>query len=107
MTRTQPLLLVLATALVFAAAPPPDPLIEAARTAAASYQQSLPDYIVKRTTTRFKGTRIDLKAPASAVAIWHTVDTVSADVAAQHGKEVYSNIVLNGKPAKEVPSRGA
>jgi hypothetical protein len=33
----------------------------------ASYQQSLPDYIVKRTTTRYKGTRIDLKAPASAV----------------------------------------
>ena len=93
--------------LAIAASSPPDPVIEAARAAAASYQQSLPDYIVKRTTTRYKGARMDLKAPASDVAIWHTVDTVSGDVAAQHGKEVYSNIILNGKPAKELPGRGA
>ncbi len=94
-------------ALAFAAQQPPDPVIEAARNAAVSYQQSLPDYIVKRTTIRYKGNRLDLKASAGAVDIWHTVDTVSGDVAAQHGKEVYSNIVLNGKPAKELPSRGA
>ena len=96
-----------AIAALALAAPTPDPVIEAARISAASYQQSLPDYIVKRTTTRYKGTRQDLKAPATAVDIWHTVDTVSGDVAAQHGTEVYTNIILNGKPAKELPSRGA
>ena len=89
------------------AAPPPDPVIEAARAAAATYQQSLPDYVVKRTTTRFKGGRQDLNATASAVDIWNTVDTVSGDIAAQHGKEVYTNIILNGKPAMELPTRGA
>ena len=36
---------------------PPDPVIEAARVAAAAYQQSLPDYIVRRTTTRWRRAR--------------------------------------------------
>jgi hypothetical protein len=84
--------------VAFSAPPAPDPVIEAARTAAASYQQSLPDYIVKRTTTRYKSAVMDL---------WHTVDTVSADVAALHRKEAYSNITLNGKPVKDLPTRGA
>ena len=62
---------------------------------------------MKVTTTRYKGARANLKSSAGTVAIWHAVDTVTGDVAAQHGKEVYSNIALNGKPAKELPSRGA
>ncbi len=40
-------------AFLLTAEPSPDPVIEAARVAAAAYQQSLPDYIVKRTTTRY------------------------------------------------------
>jgi hypothetical protein len=75
----------------------PDPVIEVARKAAASYRQSLPDYIVKRTTTR----------GMSAVAFSKQLDTVTADVAFEHGKEVYANIRLNGNSVKELPSGGS
>ena len=81
-----------------AALPPRDPVIEAARTAAASYHESLPDYIVRRTTIRYTSARHDF---------WHTVDTVSGDVVARHGKEMYSNIMRNGKPATQLPVYGA
>jgi hypothetical protein len=103
-------LLAAATALQFAwalaipgiASPPPDPLVEAAGKAAAAYEDSLPDYIVKRTTTRYRGTRARFD-----VTIWRPVDTVTGDVTAVHGKEVYSNITINGKPAVELPNRGS
>ena len=89
-------------AVAFAAQQPPDPIFEAARTAAASYQQSLPDYIVKRTTNRYKGTRHTYD-----VTTWDSVDTVTGDVTAVHGKEVYSNITIDGIPAAELPNRGS
>jgi hypothetical protein len=101
------LVTVLYTSVALAAAPPPDPVIESARTAAATYQQSLPDYIVKRITTRFRGARGDIRSPARSVAIWHSFDTVTGDVTAVHGKEVYANITINGKPAKQLPAGGA
>jgi hypothetical protein len=94
-----------ATALQFAlalAAPPPDPLIEAARKAAAAYQNSLPDYVARRTTARYNATphRLD-------VTIWKPVDTVTGEVTAVHGKELYSNITINGNPAAKLPNWGA
>ena len=56
---------------------PADPVIEAARKAADAFAQSLPDYIVKRATTRYKGNPQKRN--------WQTRDTVSGDVAAAHG----------------------
>jgi len=92
-------------ALAFAASAP-DPLIEAARTAAASYAQSLPDYIVKRITKRSVGSRPDLNAPGEDVQFWRPLDVITGDVAAEHGKEVYTNITVNGTPVKNLPGGG-
>ena len=95
--------------LVLSAADKPadDPVIEAARRAAATYEQSLPDYIVKRETTRYRGGRVTLSDPPEAVQIWQKVDTVSAQVASEHGKETYSEITRDGKAAASLPNGGA
>ncbi len=113
--RSERVFLVAAAALAAAitpfAAPSPlqqsNPVIEGARVAAATFAQSLPDYIVKRTTTRYLGTRNRATDPAEYVHSWRTLDTVSGDVAAVHGKEVYSNITVNGKPREKLPAGGA
>ena len=61
----------------------------------------------KRTTARYRGTRAALWQPASAVRVWNHADTVTGDVTAVHGKEVYSNITINGMPASEPPNWGS
>jgi hypothetical protein len=94
-------------ALSAADKPPDDPVIEAARKAATAYEQSLPDYIVRRETTRYRGGRATLTDPPEAVQIWHKVDTVSAQVASEHGKETYSEITRDGKPGASLPNGGA
>lgn len=96
-----------ALAIPALAAPLPNPLIETARAAAAAYQNSLHDYIAKRTTARYRGTRAALWQPASAVRVWNQADRVTGDVTAVHGKEVYSNITINGMPAAELPNWGS
>lgn len=98
---------VCATVAVLAQQPKSDPIIDAARQSAAVYQQSLPDYIVKRTTTRYRGARSDIGFPATTVAIWRPIDVVKGDVAAEHGHEIYSNITLNGTPSVALPTGGA
>jgi hypothetical protein len=103
----QIVLVVVLTAAVVLARPQSDPVIDGARDAAAAFMRSLPDYIVKRTTTRYRGNRANTSAPAINVGMWHQGDTVSGDVAAVQGKEVYTNIIINGKPAKNLPSGGA
>jgi hypothetical protein len=95
------------TVLLRAAEPSPDPLIEAARKAAAVYAQSLPDYIVKRTTSRYRGARASLSDPPESVTVWKQVDTVTADITAERSHEMYSNITVNGMPAIELPHGGA
>ena len=89
-------------ACALTASPPPDPLIEAARKAAAAYQNSLPDYIARRTTARYNSTRHKFD-----VIVWKPVDTVTGEVTAAHGKELYSNIAINGNPAAKLPNWGA
>jgi hypothetical protein len=89
------------TTLLFvlsAAAQKPDPIIEAARADAARYSQSIPNYLVSRTTARYQ-------APAGAVN-WKRTDSVSAEVISQDNREVYSDIRINGKPSKSLPSEG-
>ncbi len=92
---------------------PLDPVIETAREHAANFARSLPDYIVKRTTTRSQGTGDRVRDangvrhyPSVKVTNWRTLDKVSATVAVENGKEVYSNISVNGKQAKALPTAG-
>jgi len=103
-------------------------VIETARKAALAFADSLPDFIVTRTTTRYRGARnLTAQNQVSAGqmarpqgmsvmqlaqiqnaprADWQPLDTISGNIATDHGKEIYSNIVLNGRPAATVPSRG-
>jgi len=82
-------------------------VIEAARKAAAAYEQSLPDYIVQRTTVRFRGARNGPTDPPEAVRFWSPFDTISADVTSEHGREIYSHILRDAKPVSELPAGGA
>jgi hypothetical protein len=84
-----------------------DPVIEQARQAAVTFTRSLPDYVVKRTTTRFQGVRPAASTPGEAAGKWREVDVVTADVVAEHGTDVLMNVQLNGKPAKNVEKTGA
>jgi len=85
---------------------PTDPIIDAARDAAAAFAQSLPDYVVKRTTTRYRGSRPTPNSAANLAGKWQKPDIVTADVATDNGKEVYTNISVNGKPATKLPTGG-
>jgi hypothetical protein len=80
-----------------------DPVLDAARNAAASFAKSLPDYIVKRTTTRYTRYR----PSALLIGSPHVIDTVTADVASQHGQEVYSNTKIDGKPTNDPQITGS
>ena len=89
--------------------------IETARKAALAFAQSMPDFIVNRTTTRYRGARILISQNQAVMqralilnanTDWRPLDTVSGNIATDHGKEIYSNIVVNGEPAAALPLRG-
>jgi hypothetical protein len=88
-----------------------DPVIEAARKSAIAFARSLPDYIVKRTTTRFGGTRNPRYLAGAKTkdgdVDWHTQDTVTAEVVAEHGTEVYAKVRVNGKPSDSPEASGS
>jgi hypothetical protein len=121
--------LTLAAFCIAQAQPPSAPgVIETARKAALAFADSMPDFIVGRTTTRYRGPRSLIgqdHVTASQIvrpqgttvmqqaqiqnaprADWQPLDTVSGNIATEHGREVYSSIVVNGKPAAALPSRG-
>lgn len=97
-----------------------DSVIDTARKTALAFADSLPDFIVTRTTTRYRSARDPVVQPGRAPTVagvalqqsmaqnpvWETLDTISGNIATYHGKEIYSNIILNGKPAATVPTRG-
>ena len=73
-----------------------DMTIDKARAAAYEFSETLPNYVVKQFTTRYQtGTA------KGAQTNWQAIDTVSADVVSEGGKESYKNILVNGKPPKE------
>jgi len=84
-----------------------DSVIESARRAAAIFSKSLPDYVVKRTTTRFQGVRPTPFTPGEAAGSWRQLDVVTADVVAEHQTEVLMNVQVNGKPKKDVQKSGS
>jgi hypothetical protein len=73
-----------------------DPVIDKAREAASSFSETLPNYVVKQFTTRYQ-----TEQARGGQTSWRAIDTVSADVVSEGGKETYKNILLNGKPPKE------
>jgi hypothetical protein len=75
------------------APPPPDPRIEKARAAAATFSESLPNYVCKEQMARF--------ASATHIVDWRPIDIVSADVVYDKHREEYRNLAINGKPAKK------
>ena len=66
-----------------------DPIITKAREAAASYLDSLPNYLVQQMTTRYQSDR-----PKSG---WTALDIVTADLTVQDGQESYKNIKVSNK----------
>jgi hypothetical protein len=73
-----------------------EPVIDKAREAAFSFSETLPNYIVKQFTTRYQ-----TEAARGGQTSWRAIDTVSADVVSEGGKETYKNVLINGKAPKE------
>jgi hypothetical protein len=79
-----------------------DPVIDKTREEAFAFTESLPNYIVKQFTTRYQ-TDMASRGKTS----WQAIDVVSADVLAENGRETYKNILVNGKPSKDVDKSGS
>jgi hypothetical protein len=76
--------------------PTGDPVIDMAREQAFSFTETLPNYVVKQFTTRY-----ETEAARGGQTSWRALDTVSADVVSENGKESYKNILIDGKAPKE------
>lgn len=79
-----------------------DPVIDKARETAFEFTETLPDYIVKQYTTRYQS-----DAATRGKTQWQVLDMVTADVVAENGKESYRNLMVNGKPTKDVEKSGS
>jgi hypothetical protein len=73
-----------------------DPVIDKAREAAFTFSRTLPNFVVKQVTMRY-----ETFAARGGQTSWHAIDTVTADVVSEDGRESYKNILINGKPPKE------
>jgi hypothetical protein len=78
----------------------PNSIIEQAREAAFEFSQTLPNYEVKQFTTRYQ-----TEAARGKQTSWRAVDTITADVKSQGGKETYGNLTINGKPSSASPEK--
>jgi hypothetical protein len=72
-----------------------DPVIDMATDEAFSFSETLPNYVVKQFTTRY-----ETGAARGGQTSWAAVDTVTADVVSENGKESYRNVLIDGKPPK-------
>jgi hypothetical protein len=70
-------------------------LIEQAREAAATFLETLPNYVCQEQTTRYVS---ETRQPT-----WNVVDIVSAEVVYDDHQESYRNLQINGKPSKKSP----
>ncbi len=73
-----------------------DPVIDMATEAAFSFSETLPNYVVKQFTTRY-----ETGAARGGQTSWSALDTVTADVISEKGKESYRNLLIDGKAPKE------
>jgi hypothetical protein len=75
---------------------PDDPrvaLINKAHAAAGSYLESLPNYLCRQVTTRYRSMSHNID--------WQPIDVVTADLIYQDHKEEYSNLTVGGKALKK------
>lgn len=79
-----------------------DPIIDETREEAFAFTESLPNYIVKQFTTRYQS-----DSASRGRTSWQALDIVTADVVAENGKESYRNLMVNGKPSKNVQQTGS
>ena len=75
-------------------------MIAKAREAAEIFSETLPNYEVKRVTTRYQ-----TEAARGRQTSWRAVDTITADVSSKAGKDTYSNLTVNGKRSAEAPEK--
>ncbi len=73
-----------------------DAVIDMATDAALSFSETLPNYVVKQFTTRY-----ETGAARGGQTSWSALDTVTADVISENGKESYKNLLIDGKAPKE------
>ena len=78
----------------------PNSIIEQARAAALEFSQSLPNYEVKQFTTRYQ-----TELARGRQTSWRAVDTITADVKSEGGRESYGNLTINGKRSNEAPEK--
>jgi hypothetical protein len=79
-----------------------DPVIDQAREAAFTFSRTLPNFVVKQVTMRY-----ETFAARAGQTSWHALDTVTADVVSEGGRESYKNILINGKPPKVDIDKGS
>lgn len=79
-----------------------DPVIEQAREAAFSFSETLPNYVVKRLTNRYA-----TDSAARGRTSWQPLDIVTTDLIYEDGKERYTNILVNGKPTRDIEQSGS
>jgi hypothetical protein len=88
------------------AAPPAgandDSVIDQTREVAASFTQTLPNYIVKQFTTRYVS-----QAANRGRTAWQPLDLVTSDLVYLDGKENYLNIMVNGRATKDASQNGS
>jgi hypothetical protein len=70
-------------------------LIERAREEAATFLETLPNYVCQEQTTRYVS---ETRQPS-----WNVVDVVSAEVVYDDHQESYRNLQINGRPTKKAP----
>ena len=70
-------------------------LAQQAREAAATFLESLPNYVCQEQTTRYIS---ETRQPS-----WSVVDIVSAEVVYDDHQESYRNLQINGRPTKKSP----
>jgi hypothetical protein len=74
---------------------PKQEIVEKARMAAASFLQSLPNYVCHQVTTRYANT--------TRATDWQPIDLITTDLVYEEGKESYRNLQINGKTSKKPP----
>ena len=79
-----------------------DDVISQTRQEAWSFTRSLPDYIVKQVTTRYRS-----DSASKGRTSWQALDVVTADLVYLNGKENYTNVMDNGRPTRDASLTGS
>jgi hypothetical protein len=79
-----------------------DSVIDQTREVAATFTQTLPNYVVKQFTTRYVS-----QAANRGRTSWQPLDLVTSDLVYLDGKENYLNIMVNGRVTKDASQNGS